>query len=380
MGDGPLDVAPATAIGFCPVRWNEVLTRAEELTDSNEIPALSIQVQRRGLTTGEHLFGSLRSQGSERIDKETLFLIASLTKPLVAMATMLLVERGQLVLNQRVVDIVAEFREAPKRPMTIRHLLTHTSGLPDMLPNNEDLRRAHAPLQTFIEETCQTPLQFPPGRSSQYQSMGYALLGKVIEVVSGRPYAEFIRDELFRPLGMTNTYLGLSAEQLKSRRIAEVRLPERQRGGDDWNWNSRYWRMMGAPWGGAYSTVRDLSIFCRAMLTGGLTQKGHPLFSPATITEATTNRLRDFAMISDAERRTRGWGLGWRMNWREHRGTFSDLLPSTVFGHWGASGTLFWVDSRRELACVILSTLPLNEEISPLVGLSNMITSSFIDA
>jgi CubicO group peptidase (beta-lactamase class C family) len=343
------------------------------------------------MTTGVHAFGLRTTTPSEGAHAEeracrddTLFLVASLTKPVVAMATLLLVERGDLGLNDRVSEIVPGFGGADRKAATIRHLLTHTSGLPDMLPNNRALRAANAPLERFVEGACGVTLDFPPGRGVQYQSMGFALLGHVIQQVSGLTCAEFLRRELFDPLGMRDTHLGLPHDGAESAagapsiasRIAEVRLPPEQADAPGWNWNSRYWRTFGAPWGGMFSTVHDLLIFCRMILRGGL-YAGERVFSPATIAAATSNQLEYFHDLPDADRRTRGWGFGWRLNWPAHNSCFCDLLSDRAFGHWGATGTLFWIDPERDAATVILATQPLDLGSGPvLTRLSNMIAAA----
>ncbi len=373
-----LETTDALSVGLDPKKWSKVLESAEQLTQNDKIPALAIQVQRRGLTTGSHVFGRKTISGTEPIDNQSRFLIASLTKPMVAMAVLLLAERGQLALNQRVSDIVPEFKGANKRQITIKHILTHTSGLPDMLPNNRELRAANSPLSKFVSETSATEMVFPCGQNAQYQSMGFALLGPVIENISGMPYASFIQQELFDVLGMTRTALGLRGDDLNDENIAEPRVPHDQIHEESWNWNSHYWRTFGAPWGGVLATSQDVSQFCRCMLTLGLTQSGEQLFNPGTVENATTNRLNDFPDIPEPVRRTRGWGYGWRMNWPDHRGSFGDFLGPKVYGHWGATGTLFWLDPETETALVLLSSQPYDRSVSPLVPLSNMISAAFV--
>jgi len=363
-------------VGFCPDRWQRVLEMAEDLCRSREIPALSFQVQRNGRTTGTHHFGSRSLNQALPVTDETLFLVASLTKPIVATGVLILVERGLLALNQPVQDFLPEMKEAAKRPMTVQHLLSHTSGLPDMLPENEELRRAHASLRQFVEKSCQIELLFPPGRNAQYQSMGYALLGEILQRVSGQSCAEFLHQELFAPLGMNHTFLGLPEQFSNFEQIAEIDLDDSLRSATGWNWNSNYWRRLGAPWGGVLSTAADLSQFLHLMLIGGKPGSQGGLLSPASISEAIRNRLDDFPSIPDAERRTRGWGLGWRLNWKSHRHSFCDLLPAEAAGHWGATGTLFWMDRDRDLGAVLLGTRPLSDQVSPLTRLSNLIVAA----
>lgn len=360
--------------------WRRVLQHAERLCAHGEFPGLAIEVHRAERRTGVRPFGRLQPEDGAALPEDAIFLIASLTKPVVAMGALLLIERGELSLEDRVADHVAGFSGADRKAVTIRHLLTHTSGLPDMLPNNRALREARAPFSAFVEGACGVSLDFPPGRAVQYQSMGFALLGQIIGDVSGVGCGEFLRRELFEPLGMNDTALGPAAEWLsdpsRSARLTMNRLPDEQAGQEEWSWNSIYWRTLGAPWGGLLSTVHDLGQFCRMMLQEGMLG-GVRVLSPATVRAAVANQLDCLHDLPEADRRTRVWGFGWRHNWLGHATGFSDLLPADAFGHWGATGTLFWIDRRQQAAAVLLSTQPLDLGSGPpLVRLSNMIAAS----
>ena len=133
--------------------------------------------------------------------------------------------------------------------VTVEHLLTHTSGLPDMLPENIELRRRHAALEEFVAGTCKTPLLFRPGSKVSYQSMGILLAAEIAQRITKLPFREFLRREVFLPLGMRQTSLGLGGRRIEDTAQCQVE------GKDDWNWNSRYWRDLGAPWGGVDSTA-----------------------------------------------------------------------------------------------------------------------------
>lgn len=358
---------------------------ATRLCESGGVPGLAIQVIKDGQTSGVCGYGRAGlDPAAKPVDEQTIFLIASLTKPVVAMAALRLVEEGQLALNDCVARFLPEFSAAEKRSITVRHLLTHTSGLPDMLPNNRQLRMSNAPLSQFVEGACAVSLDFAPGRGVQYQSMGFAVLGEIFARVSGLTCPEFLNREIFQPLGMHDTALGAPEDWFvatgdrpaKIERLAILRVPEEQQGGDDWNWNSRYWRTFGAPWGGMLSTPHDLGIFCRMMLRGG-EYAGRQIFSPATVGVATGNQLLCLPSLPEADRRTRAWGLGWRLNWTAHDACFCDLLSSSAFGHWGATGTLFWIDPVQDAAAVILSTQPLARGRSHLTRLSNAIVAGW---
>jgi len=264
--------------------------------------------------------------------------------------------------------------------MTVRHLLTHTSGLPDMLSNNRRLREMNAPLELFLEGTLAVSLDFPPGRGVQYQSMGFVLLAEIVRRITGSPCREFLRTHVFEPLGMMETSLGAPDDWFAGaspgvERIVEVAVEAGQEGQTGWNWNSRYWRQLGAPWGGLLTTPRDLAVFCRMMLSGG-TSGDVRLFSPATIAAATRNQLDPLPDVPEAARRARPWGFGWRLNWPAHPAAYGDLVGPRTFGHWGATGTMFWMDPDRDAAAVILSTRPFEQSGNNLTRLSNSIAAA----
>lgn len=366
--------------GLIPDRWNRALALAQKLTQTL-LPGLAFQVSVRGKTSGEYQFGrQAPSPTAPPLRPESIFLSASLTKPIVAMATLLLVERGEIALSDSIADYLPQLTDSAKAGITIRHLLTHTSGLPDQLPNNRALRMTKAPLSQFVDGACSVSLDFPPGRGVQYQSMGFVLLAAIIESVTRTKLPQFLDREIFTPLRMKDTVLSAPTEWFapggKAERLARVDVPVEQQGGDDWNWNSRYWLELGAPWGGMLTTTSDMIRFGQVLLDGG-SNGLVKLFSHSTIQAATSNQLPFFPDLPEADRRCRGWGMGWRMNWPAHPTSFGDLLGPRTYGHWGATGTLFWIDPDRYASAVLLSTLPLDKQSGfALTKLSNAIVSS----
>jgi CubicO group peptidase (beta-lactamase class C family) len=327
------------------------------------------------------LFGKQSLDGPEPLRDDAMFLVASITKPIVAAAALLLVERGQLTLSDKVTDYIPEFGKNGKNAVRLRHLLTHTSGLPDMLPDNVALRQSNSPLSAFVEGTCEVKLDFPAGRGVRYQSMGFAILGEIIQRVSGVPCAEFVRREIFEPLGMTDSFVGLPENAFEGPspivdRVTEVLLPDEMVGAD-WNWNGRYWRTLGAPWGGLITTPADLARFCQMML--GSPANGKQVLSPATIRAATRNQLEMMADVPEVDRRTRPWGLGWRLNWPAHSANFGDFMGSRTYGHWGATGTVLWIDPDQNSFAVLLTTKPQEPHGTWLARVSNAVTASFLD-
>ncbi len=374
-------VESAEEIGLNAARWQTATQLLEAWCRSGEIPSASLVVGRSGKTLKPCYFGrQTLDENSPPLRDDAIFLIASITKPIVGLGALLLIERGLLTLGDRVIEYLPEFGRNGKSGITIRHLLTHTSGLPDMLPNNQQLRIAQSPLSVFVEDTCEIAPAFTPGRNVQYQSMGLAILGEVIARIAGCSCAEFLQRELFAPLQMHDTVLGTpddwyQGEAPRVERIAEIRTPPEQESATHWGWNSRYWRSLGAPWGGLLTTPADLAAIARLMLNHGRVD-GQSLLSPAAIAAATRNQLEHMPSVPADEMRKRPWGLGWRLNWPAHSANFGDLLGPRTFGHWGATGTLLWIDPDRDIFAAILTTRPQEPRGRYLARLSNAIMAA----
>lgn len=375
-----MDISPEE-LGVDTARWSGAVDFARKLCQNDAVPAVAMCVGTSEIALPAVFLGrQLLADDSPPLREDAIFLVASITKPVVATAAMLLVERGELALADRVSDIVPEFGGSGRYPITVRHLLTHTSGLPDMLENNRELREANSPLSAFVEGTCRVDPDFTAGSGVRYQSMGFAMLGEVIERISGRSCPQFLREEIFGPLGMQDSELGAPESWFgdsHAERVAEIRLPKHQSAESTWHWNSRYWRSLGAPWGGLLTTPADLARFARMMLNLGELD-GERLLSPATVAAATRNQLTAMRDVPEADRRSRPWGLGWRLNWPAHSANFGDLLGPATYGHWGATGTVLWIDPDLDAFAVILTTQPQEPHGRLLAKLSNLIAAGFV--
>ncbi|MBA3316394.1 MAG: beta-lactamase family protein [Planctomycetota bacterium] len=370
--DDPVDV------GLGPNRFAAAMRLAESWCTSDEIPAIAVVVGRSNACLRPQFFGSMNIARTTPIRSDAIFTVASITKPIVAMAVMLLVERGEITLGDKVTSFIPEFAGKGRYGVRMRHLLTHTSGLPDLLPQDRALRQANASLSAFLSGVCKAELLFPPGRGVAYSSCGFLLLGEIVTRVTGSPLPEFLRTELFEPLAMNNTSLGAPLNWFDGsfrERFAEVRVPAEQADGDSWNWNSRYWRTVGAPWGGLLSTPMDLAAFAHLMLTEGRCGD-RQIVSRATIAAAVGNQLEPMREVPEADRRCRPWGFGWRLNWPAHGAWFGDVLSESAYGHWGATGTLLWIDPTFDAFAVLLTTQPQDPDGRYLARLSNALVAS----
>jgi CubicO group peptidase (beta-lactamase class C family) len=372
--------APQEA-GFAEDRLQRVYRELEEAAASGAIPGAALLVAREGRAVAPFAVGrQFPDQPDSKLSPDSIFLVASVTKPVTAAAVMLLVERGKLLISDRVADHLPEFGNRGKEHVRVHHLLTHTSGLPDMLPENLDLRRQHAPLSEFVRRIYQLELDFPPGTRVQYQSAGIALLGAIVERISGLSLPDFLRQEFFVPLRMADSSLGVG--ELDQSRIAHVNLPEEMRG-VDWGWNHPYWWNFGAPWGGMFTTVSDHFRFCQMFLNGG-TWDGVSVLSPATATAMTTDQSTAVLSALSPERGGMIWGQTWGLGWTVvgprvpdgGRAFFGDLSSPLTFGHGGATGTVVWVDPVREVVCILFTNEP-RAILNGLLGrCSNMVVAA----
>jgi CubicO group peptidase (beta-lactamase class C family) len=345
------------------------------------IPGGAILVGRHGKIVEPKFFGR---QGPEPdappIRRDGMFLLASITKPVTYTGAMMLVERGLLNLSDRVTRYIPDFAAHHKEETLVSHLFTHTSGLPDMLENNVELRKAHAPLSKFIEGAIRdTKPMFRPGTNFSYQSMGTLMVAEIVQRISGMTIHEFLKKEIFDPLELKDTALG--ARGLDRARLVRVQEPD-YLGGGDHSWNSQYWQELGAPWGGMFSTPEDFAVICQMMLGGGeIRGQGSAhvrLLSPRTVRMMTTNRLDDYPDLPEPIRRTKPWGLGWRLNHLGTSETWSDLLDRSVYGHTGATGTQAWVDPASQGFCLLFTTAEYARAPWRMVQLSNALAAAFV--
>lgn len=362
------------AIGFDAARLQRAYDLLQRWTETDKVPAAALCVGRKGKMLEPRLFGRQRPDSKDPIRKDALFLIASPTKPVAVIAVMLLVERGQLSLEDKVATYIPRFAQMGKQDVQVRHLMTHTSGLPDMLPSNDQLRAAHKPLAAFVDETCKLPLLFPPGTKVNYQSMGIALLAEIVHQVTGSTVVDVLKKEIFDPLGMADTSLGWVPA--KKERIAAVRISPEQRK-TDWNWNTPYWLGFGAPWGGLIAPPADFARLCLMMLGGGALGTTR-ILSPATVRAMTVNQLAVMPQVPEEDRRCRPWGLGWRLNWPGNVSSFGDLLGPRAYGHWGATGTVVWMDPDTEAFAVLFTTQPQGEDGRFLARISNIVAAALV--
>jgi CubicO group peptidase (beta-lactamase class C family) len=362
-----LEPGSPSAEGMSQAQMERASSLIQAEVESGRMGAAALLVARHGRVVLHRGFGQLSAAPDAPVVRpDSVFLLASITKPVTACALMLLVERGQVSLGDPVNHYLPEFTGGERDKVLVRDLLRHTSGLPDMLPENIDLRRAHAPLSEFVRHTITTPLLFPPGSEFRYQSMGVLLAAEIVERLSGTRLRDFEKREIFDPLGMKDSSLGLGGRRLSDLVICSPAPGADQADAERFGWNTLYWRDLGSPWGGMHSTTTDLSILLQTFLDGGVFA-GKRVFSPATVK----------AMTSDQNAELKApWGLGWALG-RSRLYALGDLVSREAFGHVGATGTMAWADPETQVLCVILTNRPYSLDDGRFLRLvSNAVAAS----
>lgn len=359
-------------------RWNDVVRLTDRLVAEGQFPAVSLCAGVAEGTEVRHAVGRFepnRADDPREVSADSPFLVASITKPVTVTAVMMLAERGLVGLDDPLVQHVPEFQGPGKEKIRIRHLMSHTSGLPDMLPNNDALRAAHTPFDEFVKHICRCELLFEPGTQVSYQSMGTAMLAEVVHQADGRTIGDFLKAEIFDPLGMRSTALGVSGEAAD--KVVRIDLTPEQ-SATDWNWNTPYWHGFGAPWGGMTTTTADLGRLARLFLNGGAIGRFRAL-SDTSVSLMTTSRMDSFPKLSDDDRRFRTWGLGWRVVGAGVATHLGELLSPETYGHYGATGTQMWIDPVRRAYAVILTNRAFERTEPRMMRLSNAISAAIVN-
>jgi uncharacterized protein YbbC (DUF1343 family) len=334
---GPVAVATPLVIDEDMARWSPIDKVVEAALGEAKMPGCVVVVGRHDEVMFERAYGSKALLPARvPMSPETVFDLASLTKPIAtATSVMILVDRGKIDVDARASTYVPELAKLP--PFTVRHLLTHTSGLPAITnvshwtPDRVELIRHLGTLT----------LKALPGERFLYSDVGFTVLQEIVQRVSGKELASFAAEEIFRPLGMKDTGF------LPPPEVRQRAAPTEQRDGGFMigEVHDPLAFALGGVSGhaGVFSTAQDLSRFAQAMLEKGRFSD-HRLFG-----EKTFGRFIARQVTSRG-----GRGLGWDIDstFATHR---SALLSGKAFGHGGYTGTAMWIDPERDLFVIFLS-------------------------
>jgi CubicO group peptidase (beta-lactamase class C family) len=304
---------------------------------SGQIRAASICV-RQGDREFTNAFGEAKSA-------DAMFLLASITKPISVAALMTLYDQDKFRLDDPVKKYIPEFNGYGREKITIEQLLTHTSGLPDQLSNNNELRKSHAAIAEFVAAAVRAPVLFAPGTQYRYSSMGVLLAAEIAQRIIGVDFRQMVDYHVIKPLKLKHMSMGLGTFKFEDMLPVQMESAAPEAGGGDpsakdWDWNSRWWREFGSPWGGAHGSASDVARFFDEFLdpSGRMLKADSARLMVQNHTAANlTPRGLGFALGSKAS---------------------SPQCSEQTFSHAGATGTLAWADPATKTICVILTTLP----------------------
>lgn len=364
------------------------LTRLDRLlqgyVERCDLAGVSAAVYRADQCVYWQVFGMQDIEAAKPLQPDTIFRIASMTKPVTCVAAMLLYEEGHFNLNTPVSKFIPAFKEAQvfagyqngepvyeplKHELTMRHLFTHTSGLSygwnpedpvDRLYQEAGKRMEQAgippTMENIVNNLTQLPLAFQPGTHWRY-SLSIDVIGRIVEIISGKPLDSFFKERIFEPLGMTDTDFFVPPE--KEHRLAALYGHQPNEAGlkrlEDQTPRQRPLTLWGG--GGLVSTLGDYSRFTRMLTNGGILD-GVRLLSPHTVRLFTLNQAPEAALPygfveNDLYHAGYGYSLGTRVLMDVARSGLAGSVGE--FGWDGAYSTYFWVD-RAEALCGVLMT------------------------
>ena len=282
--------------------------------------------------------------------RDTLFDMASLTKPVVtATAVMLLIEEGKLRLEDHVVRFLPELDNHGKNRITIEHLLRHRAGL---VPDNPLEDFARGPVEAW-NKIANIDLTATPGERFVYSDVGFMILGKLVERISGQPLDQFARDRIFRVIGMADAHFRPLAERAGEGRITADRIAPTERSSPSGSMlrgvvHDPRARALGGVAGhaGLFATADDLAVFAATLLGGGTTADGRRLLSPLSV-----RALFDPGSTPAGQRRGLGWDIA--TSFSSPRG---ELFGPESLGHTGFTGTSLWIDPETETFVILLTS------------------------
>jgi len=376
------------ALGLSSERLQRINLMIQRYMDDGEISGAITMVARRGKVAHFEAQGLMDLEKKTPMRKDAIFRIASMSKPITAVAILMLMEEGRLRLTDPVWQFIPEFKDtkvaietAPYRPaangqpardaayytmpaeraITIRDLLTHTSGLESgtlgnrigarMSPRNTSLT-----LEKYVPTLGQVPLDFQPGSRWSYSLLaGMETLGRVVEVASGMTFDQFLKQRLFDPLEMTDTTFVPSDAQL----ARAVTLYDGRDGKlvrlDTPGWLSTKTLFSGG--GGLWSTAEDYLRFGQMLANGGVLN-GKRILSPRTVDLLATNHVGD--LYTGTGGRVNGLGFGLGVDVVLDNAASGRRVSNGTFAWGGAFGTYFWVDRKEAIVGVLMVQEPVN--------------------
>ena len=369
-----MPMAEAESVGMSTEGLSRIDEVMQEHIDAGRIQGAVTIVARRGKVVHFSTHGKMDVKKGRAMEPDAIFYMASSTKPVIGVAAMMMIDEGLISPSDPVSKYIPEFADvkvavlaepadrdvSPARvnprgdvpehrlvpvdtPMTIHHLLTHTSGLksgglgaavdPVGRRTDDDTRA------TYIPKLAKVPLDFQPGTRWAYGNTGvHDVLPRIIEIVSEIPFDEFVRERVLNPLEMNNSYFNLPSDKESKRVVLKGREVKKKKGGL-----------------GLSSTAEDYLHFQQMLLNGG-ELFGHRLFRPASVEMMSSNQVGD--LFSTSRKGQKGMGFGYTVAVTLDPNAAANNRGKGAFGWAGAAGTVSWTDPENELVAVYLPAKP----------------------
>ena len=415
-----LPMAKAETVGMSSKRLERINAFIKDYIDTNQIAGAVTLVARRGKVVHFEAQGWRDKEESQPMGRDTIFSLASMTKPIVSVALMMLWEDGKFMLDDPISKWLPSYahkdvidpltnRRSPARPVTVRHILSHTSGLSLAAPASAGVPLTEGPadrdpggdpaigaaadpegqappgggagrpktLLEAVERAAATPLAFQPGEKWQYGS-STDFVAILVEKMSGMTIDQFVRDRIFRPLGMTDTFYNVPREKVNQ--VSAIYRPDKDGRITLWRKPEYHEPTTYFPGvAGLNGTAADYFRFSQMLLNGG-EYNGQRLLGRMTVNMMITNQIGAGKPVYI---RGDGYGFGLGFGVLTNPARAADALSIGTFTWGGANGTLFWIDPQEDLIGILMIQInPYSHfNIRPLfsVAVSQAITDSLAD-
>jgi len=395
-----LPTGQAADLGFCPQRTRNLVQVLQSEVESARLPGAVALIARRGQVLLHQQVGQQDPAAGVPMELDSIFRIYSMTKPIVSVAVMQLMERGKLLLSDPVAKYLPEFEDVkvtthinghavqhrPKTAPTVQDLLRHTAGLTYEILGSEPIQRQYAQARLASRERCNRefskalaamPLMFEPGTVWEY-SRATDLLGALVEAVSGQTLGAFLQDNILGPLGMVDTHFVVPPE--KHHRIAEPFAQDPDGGIAMTLIDVRKPVAMEAGGAGLASTSADYARFLQCLLGGGALD-GQRILSPATVRYMTADHLGGIGVHRagrSGELLPPGHGFGLGFAVRTGEGVAAMAGSKGLYFWGGIAGTTFFVDPVKDFFALMMIQAPNQRDYyRPLFR--NLVYAAFLD-
>jgi len=350
--------APGLLLSQPPDRFAAIAPEMQEFVDKGEIAGVVTLIATRDRTIHLGAVGKTDMAKGRKMRTDDIFWIASMSKPITAVCIAILADDGKLGFDDPLARHLPEFAglmvnengqtARPSRPVTLRDVMTHTSGIGEMTN-----REPHLTLAETSKRLARQPLRFQPGSRWAYSTAGIDVLGRVVEVASGMAFDEFLRKRVLEPLGMKDTSFWIAPEKeprwahsyrwnAQTSKLEETTIP--------YLYSTAVTDRQRPPLGGAglFSTAEDVASFYQMMLNRGALH-GKRILKPETVAEMTRKQTGELTA-----RPGMPWGLGFCVVEDPSKMSANSVLSPHSFGHGGAFSTGSWADPAKNLVWIIM--------------------------